>query len=152
MGDVLFYHLTQSSAEATLLALLPRALERGWQVELRAPDPARAEALDIALWTGPEESFLPHGITGAADDADQPVLITHGTGASPRPCLMTVGAAALSPDEAETCERLCILFDGHDQNAVAHARDQWRSFTGAGCTAQYWAQENGQWHKKAEST
>lgn len=150
MGDVLFYHLTQSGAAETLRALLPRALERGWQVELRCPDAAQAQALDGALWLGPEDGFLPHGIAGGAHDADQPVLITTAP-AAPRPCLMTTGGAAVTAEEARMAERLCILFDGHDQAAVAQARDQWRALTGAGLTAQYWAQEGGRWHKKAES-
>ncbi|PIE18141.1 MAG: DNA polymerase III subunit chi [Proteobacteria bacterium] len=150
MGDVLFYHLTRSSPEETLLMLLPRALERGWQVELRCPDARRAEGLDKALWMGPEESFLPHGLAGGADD-DQPVLLTDSAPETPRPCVMTVGSAPLTAQEASRAERTCILFDGHDPQAVEKARAQWREITGAGLTAQYWSQEDGGWQKKAES-
>lgn len=151
MGDVLFYHMTRSSLEATLLQLLPRALKAGWQVELRGCENARMQALDAALWLGPEEDFLPHGLAGA-QDADQPVLLTAAPANPPRACVMSVDGAEVSADEAEAAARICVLFDGGDEMAVARARDQWRALTGAGLAAQYWAQEGGSWVKKAESS
>jgi DNA polymerase-3 subunit chi len=34
---------------------------------------------------------------------------------------------------------------------VQAARVQWKALTGAGCAAQYWSEESGNWEKKAES-
>lgn len=152
MGDALFYHLTQGGAEATLLQLLPKALGAGWQVELRGTDRAGMQQMDEALWRGPDDGFLPHGLAGGDHDADQPVLLTwDGIDPTGRACLMMVQGAHIPVEDVAARTRVCILFDGHDPAAVDHARGQWRAVTGAGISAQYWAQDGGRWVKKAET-
>lgn len=152
MGAAYFYHLTQKPLEATLPMLLGKALGAGWRVAVRGTDAARMDWLDQKLWIGPEEGFLPHGLAGGPHDAAQPVLLTVETAAANKPqCVMTVDGAEVAPDEVQRLERVCILFDGNDPTAVDVARGQWRSLTGAGCSAQYWSEESGRWEKKAEA-
>ena len=152
MGAAFFYHLTTQSLEQTLRMLLGKSLEQGWRIEVRGRDAQRMEALDKALWQGPEEGFLPHGLAGGAHDADQPVLLTTGAAAGNGPtCVMSVDGAGIDPQEVQAMERVCILFDGHNQEAVQHARTQWKALSDAGCAAQYWSQESGRWEKKAET-
>lgn len=153
MGAVYFYHLTSASLEQTLPMLLEKSRAAGWAVEVRGRDDDGAmKRLDAALWKGPAESFLPHGVAGGDHDADQPILLTSGQTATNAPaCVMSVHGADLTPEEVQSHERCCILFDGYDEEAVAHARTQWKALTGAGCSAQYWAQEDGRWTKKAEA-
>ncbi|MDX8349773.1 DNA polymerase III subunit chi [Cognatiyoonia sp. IB215446] len=149
MGAAFFYHLTDSPLEATLPMLVGKARGAGWRVLVRATDDALLKRLDDVLWQGPEEQFTPHGLAGGPYDADQPVLL--GDVASDGfACVMSVAGADVTPDEVNTLERTCILFDGHDGDALQHARGQWKALTDAGCTAQYWAQEGGRWTKKAE--
>ncbi len=132
--------------------LLGKALGAGWKVAVRGTDQGRLEWLDQKLWMGREEDFLPHGIAGGAHDALQPVLLTCGPVAANEPaCVMTVDGADISAEEVNALERVCILFDGYDQEAVQNARVQWKALTGAGCSAQYWSEESGRWEKKAES-
>jgi len=152
MGAAYFYHLTRPPLEATLPMLLAKALQAGWRVAVRGQDAARLAKLDDILWLGPKEAFLPHGLAGGPHDADQPVLLTTETAApNNASCVMTIHGAPVAPDEVQTLERVCVLFDGNDADAVGTARDQWRLLTKAGCAAQYWSQENGPWEKKAES-
>ena len=152
MGAAFFYHLTRSPLEEALPAILNRALDRGWRVEVRGPDAALMDRLDAQLWLRPEESFLPHGRAGGAHDAAQPVLLTSGEpAANGATCLMCVGGAPVEADEVTRLERACIIFDGRDAAAVEGARGQWRALTGAGCAAEYWSQESGRWEKKAEA-
>lgn len=153
MGAVYFYHLTRQPLEATLPMLLAKALEAGWRVAVRGSDGARMDWLDRALWEkAPEDAFLPHGLAGGPHDADQPVLLTTSAG---RPngalCVMAVDGAEVAAEEVQALERVCILFDGNDPQAVDAARRQWKSLTGAGCAAQYWSEESGRWAKKAEA-
>lgn len=152
MGDVLFYHLTRQPLEATLPVLLEKSLERGWRVVVRGTDPARLDWLDQKLWLGPEERFLPHGLAGGPHDADQPVLLTADPevpeGAA---CLMSIDGAGISAADVAAVERVCILFDGHDEAAVQFARGQWKTLTEEGASAQYWSEESGKWQKQAES-
>ena len=151
MGSAYFYHLTRSSVADALPPLIERSLERGWRVAVRCDSRDRLEALDLALWRGPPDSFLPHGLAGGEHDADQPVLLTAGTALpNDAACLMVVGDAELSPQEVSALERVCILFDGADPSAAEAARERWRNIVAAGLTAQYWSQEDGSWRKKAE--
>lgn len=151
MGAVYFYHLTRSAAEDTLLQLLPKAMAAGWRVVVRGRDRAALDRLDARLWLVPEEGFLAHGLAGGPFDADQPVLLTDRPDLpNTAACVMALDGAEVRPDEAAQLERVCILFDGNDPEAVNAARTQWRGFTGAGIAAQYWSEESGRWQKKAE--
>lgn len=151
MGAAFFYHLTRKPLEATLTALLGKARAAGWRVAVRGCSEDRMEWLDAKLWLGPEDGFLPHGRAGQPHEADQPILLTTSD-ALPNGavCVMAVDGAPVSGDEVARLERVCILFDGHDDQAVQHARGQWKGLTEAGCSAQYWSEESGKWEKKAE--
>jgi DNA polymerase-3 subunit chi len=151
MGEAYFYHLTRQSLEAVLPNLLGKSLQRGWRVAVRGVDPRRMDWLDQQLWLTPDDAFLPHGLSGGPHDADQPILLTCAAEAgNAAECLMSVDGAEVSPQEVMALDRVCILFDGGDEQALQRARDQWRGLTGAGCKAQYWSEESGRWEKRAE--
>lgn len=149
MGAAYFYHLTESPLDATLPMLVGKARGAGWRVLVRGTDPALLARLDEVLWRGSPESFEPHGLAGGAHDDVQPVLLGD-VAATGFACVMSVGGAQVNADEVEGAERVCIIFDGHDGEALAQARAQWKTLTDAGCAAQYWAQDGGRWVKKAE--
>ena len=152
MGAAFFYHLTQTPLEQTLPMLLEKARGAGWRVAVRGREAAHLDKLDEALWlAGGEQGFLPHGRAGQPHEADQPILLTTladmPNGAT---CLMAVDGADVDPDEVMRLDRVCVLFDGNDEAAKAHARVQWKTLTDAGCAAQYWSEASGRWEKKAE--
>lgn len=152
MGAVYFYHLTRSAPEATMRTLLSKSRAAGWRVAVRARAGATLDRLDDLLWLDPEEGFVPHGRAGGPHDAAQPVLLTTSpdlpNGAS---CVIALEGAEVSPEEVRALARVCILFEGGDTAALERARAQWKALTGAGCAAQYWSEESGQWQKKAET-
>jgi DNA polymerase-3 subunit chi len=148
MGAVFFYELQGAPLEVTLPMLLDKARAQGWRVLVRGTDAALLAQLDEALWHGPVEGFLPHGLAGGPHDAAQPILLGDGP-AEGFACVMAVGGAAVTAEEARQLARACILFDS-DDSAKAAARLQWKTLTDAGIAAQYWAQEQGRWVKKAE--
>lgn len=152
MGAAYFYHLTRRPLVDTLMMLLSKSSENGWNVAVRGPNQNDLEALDAALWLGSQDGFLPHGLAGGAQDADQPVLLTTLTMAANTPqCVMSVHGAEVAADEVAVLERVCILFDGNDEVAVGKARAQWLALKEAGASAQYWSEESGRWEKKAET-
>jgi DNA polymerase-3 subunit chi len=152
MGAVYFYHLTQRPLEHTLPVLLGKARQAGWAIAVRGVDQGRLQWLDEQLWQGPDDGFLPHGLAGGPHDALQPVLLTtQHEAANGARCVMAIDGADVTPEEVSALDRVCILFDGTDMQAVDHARGQWRALTGAGCAAQYWSEESGRWEKKADS-
>jgi len=151
VGAAYFYHLTHTSLEQTLPMLLEKSRGAGWMVEVRGTDLGAMERLDRALWSGPPDAFLPHGLAGGDHDAEQPILLTVGGGATNgASCIMSVHGAEVSATDVQAAERVCVIFDGHDGDALARARVQWKALTDAGCSAQYWSQDSGRWEKKAE--
>ncbi len=152
MGAAFFYHLTQAPLDVTLPRLLEKARGAGWSIAVRGVDPARMDWLDQKLWLQGDESFLAHGMAGGPYDRLQPILLTTSRETpNEAACIMSIDGAEVSAEEVGAAERVCILFDGHDPEAVQHARVQWKTLTDAGCAAQYWSEETGAWQKKAES-
>ncbi|UOA27095.1 DNA polymerase III subunit chi [Pseudosulfitobacter sp. DSM 107133] len=150
MGAAYFYHLTQRSMEDTLAMLLGKARGAGWRVAVRGREVARMAHLDDRLWLG--QGFVPHGMAGGAHDAAQPILLTtQGDCPNGATCIMAVDGAEVSAEEVARMERVCILFDGYDPEALDSARSQWKRLKDAGAAAQYWSEESGRWEKKAET-
>jgi DNA polymerase-3 subunit chi len=152
MGDAFFYHLTRSSLDTVVPDLLTKSLSRGWRVVVRGTDPQRMNWLDERLWLGVEDGFLPHGQSGGPHDADQPVLLTCASDMVNAPaCLMSVDGAEVAAQEVTAMDRVCVLFDGNQDEILNRARGQWRTLTAAGCKAQYWSEESGRWEKRFET-
>ena len=124
MGAAYFYHLTQRPLVETLTMLLGKAQGAGWRVAVRGTDQSLLEQLDVALWRGPEDGFLPHGLAGGPHDAEQPVLLTTDTHVpNNASCVFSIHGAAVSAQEVAALDRVCILFDGLDEVELGGVRD-----------------------------
>jgi len=150
MTEVLFYHLQRQPIEKVLPQLLERSLERGWRVVVQAASDERVEALDAHLWTYRDDAFLAHGTYRESEAAQQPVLLTvqddNPNGATVR--FLIDGAGV--PQDAAKYQRIVLLFDGEDDDAVAAARERWTEAKAQGFDATYWQpDEQGRWVKKA---
>jgi DNA polymerase III subunit chi len=150
MTEVLFYHLQGQPLDRVLPTLLERSLERGWRIVVQAASDERVEALDAHLWTYRDDAFLPHGTERDGEPAVQPVLITvreqNPNGAHVR---FLIDGVPL-PDDAASYERIVVLFDGDDADAVAQARARWSDAKTAGFDVTYWQpDERGRWQRKA---
>lgn len=148
-AEVLFYHLERQPLERVLPNLLERTLARGWRAVVQAGSSERLDAIDLALWTYTDDSFLPHGQMKAGHASEQPVFLTTGmetpNGAGVR--FMIDGATA---GTFTGFVRIVYLFDGADADALAVARGQWTAARAAGCPVTYWQQtEDGRWERKA---
>jgi DNA polymerase III subunit chi len=150
MGTAMFYHLTRSTADDTVMSLLGRAVSQGWRIMIRGRDAAHLDRLDAHLWLHPENSFVPHGRAGGADDAAHPVLLGDGPITNDATAMMLLDGADVALAEAQSLTRVWLIFDGEDQAALAIARAQWKTLTEAGIAAQYWSEETGKWQMKAE--
>lgn len=149
MAEIGFYHLTETPLEAVLPVMLRRALERGWRAELRGRDGAMMDDLDLRLWRGPDEGFLPHGLASDPHPERQPILLTTAPAGDGRDALFLIDRAPYAAEEAAGFTRTAVIFDGHDEAAVGEARDAWRATVAAALTAVYWAQDGGRWVTKA---
>ena len=151
MSEVFFYHLTSSPLEQPLPQLLDRSLQNDWRVIVRSGEEAHVKWLEKMLWGGNTPQFLPHGVSGGAHDADQPILLTTGAeNANASQALMLVNGAKTNTDEVSKFERISLIFNGNDETAVLDARAEWKLLTDAGVAAKYWSQASGRWEMKAE--
>ena len=150
MTEILFYHLQDKPLEAVLPTLLEKSLGRGWRAVVQATTAERLAALDDHLWTFSDESFLPHPTDKEPDLAEQPVVLTLGDGNPNAAAIRFLVEGAPVPAEIDGYERLVLLFDGNDEDALAAARADWKSVKAAGHEATYWQQDSrGRWEKKA---
>jgi DNA polymerase-3 subunit chi len=149
MTEILFYHLQRHPLERVLPALVEKSLERGWRVVVQAASEERIEALDAHLWVFRDDSFLPHGTWREAEAAEQPVLLTVHDGNPNRAAVRFLLDGAPVPADAGDYERIVLLIDGNDPDAVAAARERWSEGKAKGFEVTYWqADENGRWQRK----
>ena len=147
--EILFYHLERQSLEQALPLLVEKSLQRGWRAAIRCGSTERLDALDTALWTYREDSFLPHGRDSEAGAPEEPVLLTTGTAnANKADVLFIVDRAATG--ELSGYVRVVCMFDGRDEEALTEARGFWKQAKEAGHDLTYWQQDDsGKWQKKA---
>ncbi len=152
--DIWFFHLTRQPLERALPILLERSVERGWRAVVQAPGEERLAALDAALWTYADDSFLAHGLARDGDGAMQPVYLTTGeetpNGAAAR---FFVDGAEIAPflatPGAESYQRCVLLFNGDDPDDLAAARAQWKALKERELDLAYWRQGETGWEKIA---
>ena len=99
------------------------------------------------LWSYKEDSFLPHGREEDGEPEHQPILLTtKDTRINDAEVLFLVDRAPLPAEYA--FERVVLMFDGDDEEAVQDARAAWKAVKALGHPATYWQQEGGRWVKK----
>jgi DNA polymerase III subunit chi len=149
MTEVYFYHLQNRPIESVLPELLEKSIERGWRAVVQASED-RIEALDAHLWTYRDDSFLPHGTDKETTAADQPVLLTATDGNPNQATIRFLIDGAPIPADAVSYQRIVLLFDGDDPDAVAKAREHWSSAKAQGLEVTYWQPDDqGRWQRKA---
>lgn len=147
--EIWFYQLERSSRDVVLAELLEKTLARGWRALVRAGDTRVLDEVDDRLWSERPESFLAHGRDGAGEEARQPILLSEtGENRNGAQALFILDGVELGPTPG--IERCFILFNGRDEQALATARDRWRTLKGEGADIAYWRQtDEGGWVRAA---
>jgi DNA polymerase-3 subunit chi len=150
MTEILFYQLKGQTPEQVLPSLLVKSLERGWRVVVQASSDERVEALDAHLWTWRDDAFLPHGTWRDTEAAEHPIVLTVNDGNPNRATVrFLVDGAAMTADFS-AYERIVLLFDGDDPDALDAARKRWTDAKAGGAEVTYWqADEHGRWRRQA---
>jgi DNA polymerase-3 subunit chi len=141
-----FYQLAETPPEQVIASIADRVLENdGWLLVV-AEDGGFLARLDRILWDQGATSFLPHGLSGGADDARQPVLLSTSPDAPNQARNMLI-ADGIWREAALTYDRSFYLFDN---NTLEGARLAWKLLAGReGIERRYWTRETGKWVKKA---
>lgn len=147
--EILFYHLTESTLEKALPALLEKSLERGWNVVVQSGGEERRDALDNHLWTCRDDSFLAHGTDSDKYAADQPIILTVAE-TNPNNAAIRFFVDGARPGGISAYQRVVVMFDGHDEEQLAQARGQWKKWKDEGGDLTYWKQTTaGGWERQS---
>lgn len=148
MAEIRFYHLTRKTLEQVLPDMLEKTLERGLKAVVMAGSPERVEALTQYLWTYRPEGFLPHGNAKDGHADRQPVWLTTDDERPNEASILFLTDGAQSARLSDY-QRVCEMFDGNDEGAVASARQRWAGYKESGHELSYWQQNEKGWTQQA---
>jgi DNA polymerase-3 subunit chi len=149
MPEVLFYHLQDMTLENVLPPLLEKSIERGWRVVVQSTSEERTDALDAHLWTYRDDSFLPHATWRVGDAPEQPIVLIAGEGNPNGATVRFLVDNAALPADSDAYQRLVLVFNGEDSEALAAARSAWTDCKSRGFDVTYWqADERGRWQRQ----
>jgi DNA polymerase-3 subunit chi len=155
LTEVRFYHLQRARLEEILPVILERCHQRGERVLVLAGSTERVEALAALLWTYRPESFLPHGTARDGEAARQPIFLAAAEEEgepAPNGAQVLILSDGARHNRIADFKLVCELFDGHDEAAVAAAREHWRSCKAAGHAVVYFQQaDTGKWQETARA-
>jgi DNA polymerase-3 subunit chi len=141
-----FYQLGGLSADRVIASIAGKVFADGGRLLIVDADEAALARLDRLLWSEDSASFLPHGLSGGADDARQPILLSTSEDAPNQARNMLI-ADGQWRDSALTYDRAFFLFG---EPHLQHARLSWKLLSGReGVERRYWANEGGKWTHKA---
>lgn len=149
MTEIAFYQLRHTPLEKALPKLLEKVLDGSHRALVLGGSEERIEALNAALWTYHQDSFLPHGTPRDGRPERQPVLLTTEHG-NPNGASIVIMVDGIAPDDIAPFERCLDMFDGTDPRALQAARARWKAHQAEGRTVTYWEQaEGGKWERRA---
>jgi DNA polymerase III subunit chi len=132
------FYLLQDNAETgknlAVCKLAHKAFSLGHRIYIYAPDSGQAQTLDRLLWTFNQGSFIPHGLSADAPDADIPVLI----GYDDPPVTYEDVLIQLTPQVPEffsRFQRVAEVVNGGEEDK-AQARERFRFYRDRGYALQ----------------
>ena len=148
MSDINFYHIKNTATENVLFMLLQKTLSSDKKAILRCYNHSLMEHYDQALWTLQKDIFLPHGTLKDNSPEKQPIYLTTEN-ENPNKAEFLFISAFASKDQIDEFERIFILFEDKDSEAISWARAFWKDIKETDHTQTYWLQnEDGKWEKK----
>jgi DNA polymerase-3 subunit chi len=149
LTEVSFYHLQRTGLEVALPKLLEKVLDRGMRAVVVAASDEHVAALDSALWTFGQDTFLPHGTAADGFAEAQPVFLTSDPAERPNRPQVLVLVDGVEGAPLDGIDRVLDMFDGGDNEAVAAARERWSALSVSGHDLTYWQQTvSGGWEER----
>ena len=145
-----FYQLCDASVSDAVLMLVQKACGTGKKMLIFCPKPAAA-AIDDALWSHDQNSWLPHGLDAAPGAELASVWVCSDMTSNPIAANYVTLLHGAEPDSWAGFERGFVVFDGKSDVQVQHARSQWQKWKSQSeIELAYFAQTaGGGWEKKA---
>ena len=128
--------------------LLEKCLERQWNVVVQLVTNERLEMMDAHLWKWRDDAFLPHGATRDGNEEMQPVWLTCEQD-NPNNATVRFMLEGAQPPDLSSYQRGIYIFDGHNADDIAMARERWKIEKESDNEVTYWRQNShGGWDKK----
>ena len=145
-----FYQLNDASVNDAVLTLVKKACAVGKKMLIFCPNPAAA-AIDNALWSLDQNSWLPHGLDAAPGAELASVWVCSDVTSNPIDARYVMLLHGAEPDNWACFERGFVVFDGKSDAQLQLARSQWHKWKSRAETElAYFVQTAGcGWEKKA---
>ena len=150
MLNIGFYQLGNASVNDAVLMLVKKAHCTGNKMLIFCPNSAAA-AIDDALWSHDQNSWLPHGLNAAPGAELASVWVCSDMISNPIDANYVMLLHGSEPDSWSEFERGFVVFDGKSDAELHQARSQWQKWKSLSETElTYFAQTaGGGWKKKA---
>ena len=144
-----FYQLGGNSVNDAVLMLVQKARGTGKKMLIFCPNPA-AVAIDDALWSHDQNSWLPHGLDAAPGAELSSVWVCSDMTSNPIDAHYVMLLYGSEPNSWAGFERGFVVFDGKSDTQLKQARSQWQKWKSQSETElAYFAQTvGGSWEKK----
>ena len=144
-----FYQLRDASVNDAVLMLVQKAHVTGKKMLIFCPNPAAA-AIDDALWSHDQNSWLPHGLDAAPGAELASVWVCSDMKSNPIDANYVMLLHGAEPNSWTGFERGFVVFDGKSDAHLQRARAQWQKWKSrSGIELTYFAQTDvGNWEQK----
>ena len=146
-----FYQLASDETGALAAQLSEKAAAIAKKVVIHAPKEA-CQNISRDLWTLRDLSFLAHGIDGddGAEFAD--IWISSDGDKNQIEAEFAILMAGQGVRDMTAYERCFIIFNGKDEEELAHARGQWKALSAdfKGRCRYFAKNDEGKWEQKAQ--
>ena len=150
MKHIGFYQLGKATVNDAVLMLVQKALVTDKKMLIFCPKPSAA-AIDDALWSHDQNSWLPHGLDAAMGAELASVWVCSDMTSNPIDADYVMLLHGAEPDSWAGFTRGFVVFDGKSDAQLQQARLQWQKWKSLSETELgYFAQTaDGGWEKKA---
>ena len=146
--DIRFYHLSKSPLDKALAKLLEKIIATGKRVVVLMDTSEQLSALNNALWTYSQGSFLAHGTREDGFVEYQPIYLTTEL-ENPNQADVLVTIEGIYIKDFTGFQQCLDLFNGLDTTSLEDARKRWQAYKKMGHNVAYWFQtDTGAWEQK----
>ena len=144
-----FYQLLGGQLDELASQLVEKCRAAGKRVVIYNA-PSSSQSQSEQLWTIRDLSFLAHGIDTDEGQEFAPIWISSDVSQNQIKAEFAILKDGMVPSDLEQFERILVIFDGRDEQALLVARAQWKDFSSSyQDKCRYFAKtEEGRWQQK----
>lgn len=149
MTEISFYHLSTSSLDKALPAILARILTAEKNALILFDNQEIMEHYNNLLWSFSSRIFIPHGSVNEEFREEQPIYLTNlEENLNNATILITI--SKVEPKFAKSFDRWLYFFDSHNEEELKEARNKWQKYSKQKeFETVYWKQnDQGSWEKQ----